>query len=319
MALKITLSKEIKVGILFVVALSVLIWGVMYLKGLEFFTHKKVVYAVYQRVNGLSKDNPVSINGLQVGQVRDLYFSKSDHGKIIVELYLTNDYPIPKNSVARIFSSDLMGSKEVEIILGDSKTCVGEGDTIRSLTEGTLGEEVNQQLAPLKKKAENLISSIDTVATIFQQVLNKDTRDNLVEAIGHVKEALQNLAHTTYNIDTLIETQRTHLASIIVNVESISSNLRQNNEKINNILTNFSSLSDSLARARVPSTIKQVNVALLDLNTILDKINKGQGTLGLLINDNRLYEEVQKAARDLNLLLEDIKANPKKYVKVSVF
>jgi len=312
-------SREIKVGFVFVVAISVMIWGLMYLKGLEIFKNKRTFYAKYDYVNGLVAANPVSIKGMKVGQVKTLYFSKLDPGKIIVELVVENDYPIPKNSVAKIVSTGLIGSKEIEISLGDSKEILETGDTLEALTEATLGEEVNRQILPLKKKAENLISSIDTVATIIQELLNKNTRENLVSAIEHVKEALQNLAHMTYNIDTLVETQRNHLSSIISNVESISLNLRQNNDKIKNILTNFSDISDSLAKANIPAILHNIDRTISDLDFAIGKINKGEGSVGLLLNDKKLYDEVTKAAKDLNLLLEDIRANPSKYVKVSVF
>ena len=313
------IRKEIKVGVLFVIAASVLIWGLMYLKGLELLKTSRTYFAVYDHVNGLVAANPISIKGLQVGQVKKLYFDPRNPAKIIVELYILGDYPIPKNSSARIYSSSLLGSREVEIIPGDSKVLAVNGDTLNSMTEATLGDQVNQQLLPLKRKAESLISSIDTVAVIIQQVLNKNTRDNLVEAIEHVKLTLQNIAHATYNLDTLIESQRKNLAGIISNVESITKNLRQNNEQINNIIANFSNISDSLARSNIPTTIARVNQAVLRIDTILAKINNGKGNLGLLLNDDKLYKEVEKAARDLNLLLEDVKANPTKYVKVSVF
>jgi phospholipid/cholesterol/gamma-HCH transport system substrate-binding protein len=313
------IRKEVKVGVVFVIATAVLIWGLMYLKGLELFKKHQTFIAVYDHVNGLVAANPISIKGLKVGQVKKLYFNPKNPAKIVVELYIDGDYPIPRNSSARIYSSDLLGSREVEIVLGDSNVLAKTGDTLRSVTEATLGEEVNRQLAPLKKKAENLISSIDTVATIVQEVLNKNTRDNLVQSVEHIKEALQNLAHTTYNIDTLVSTQRNHLAAIITNVESISANLRQNNDRISNILHNLSDVSDSLAKARIPYTLAQVNTAIGSLNTALQKINQGNGTVGLLLNDDKLYRELEKAARDLNLLIEDIKANPKKYVKISVF
>ena len=317
--MKLNISKEIKVAVIFVIAISVLVWGIMYMKGLEIFTHNRVIYAVYDHVNGLVKANPISINGLKVGQVKNLYFSKRNKGKIIVELYIANDYPIPKNSQATITSSDLLGSKEVSIVLGNSPEVVKEGDTLKSLTESTLGEAVNQQLLPLKKKAETLISSIDSLVGTFQELLNKDTRDNLVVSIEHVKQSLENLAHMTYNVDTLIEKERNTLATIINNIASISSNLKQNNERINTIFANLSTLSDSLAKAKIPTTFNQINKALVDLTDVLDKINKGHGTIGQLVNDEMLYKEVAKAAKDLNLLLEDIKANPKKYLKVSVF
>jgi phospholipid/cholesterol/gamma-HCH transport system substrate-binding protein len=270
-------------------------------------------------VNGLVKANPVTIKGLRVGQVSSLEFSEEQPGKIKVVLIVENDIAIPNNSIARITGGDLLGSKEVEIQLGDSKELLQDGDALQAVTDATLGEEVNQQLLPLKRKTENLISSIDTIATIIQQIMNKNTRDNLVEAVEHVKEALQNLAHMTYQIDTLIGKQKNNISGIINNMESISSNLKKNNDKINNILANFSSISDSVAKARIPETFRLLNQTLADLNTAINKVNTGQGSVGLLLNDDKLYNEATKAAKDLNLLIEDIKAHPDRYIKVSVF
>lgn len=313
------LRKEFKVGIAFVIATAILIWGLMYLKGLELLKTSRTFYAVYDHVNGLVAANPISIKGLKVGQVKKLYFDEKNPSKIIVELYVLGDYPIAKNSSARIFSSGLLGSPEVEIVPGDSQVMAVSGDTLVSQIEATLGQEVNRQLLPLKTKAENLIGSIDSIAVIVQEVLNKNTRENLVTAIEHVKQTLENIAHTTQNLDTLMDSQKNNLSRIITNVESISGNLKRNNDKISNILTNFSNLSDSLARARIPATIAQVNKAIGDLDAVLMKINRGEGSVGQLLTNEQLYKEVEKAARDLNLLLEDIKANPSRYIKVSVF
>ena len=314
------LTKEFRVGIIFVIATAILIWGLMYLKGMDLFKHKMLIYAVYDRVNGLVPANNVAISGMKVGQVKELYFSNKQRGKIIAVLYISENYPIPVNSVARINNSDnLIGGKYVEIVLGDSKQILKYNDTLKSIIEASFGEELNQQLIPLKNKTERLLGSIDTVATLIQQVLNKDTRDNLAASIRHIKDMLNNLSHTAYYLDTLVGSQRNHLASIIGNIESISLNLKNNSQKINNILTNFSELSDSLVKARIPATIAQVNKAIVDIDIAVNKINNGKGTLGLLLNDDKLYSEVEKAARDLNLLLEDIRTNPKKYVKVSVF
>lgn len=318
--MKFRITKEFRIGAIFVIAAAVLIWGLMYLKGMELFKHRMIVYAVYDRVNGLAPDNNVTISGMNVGQVKALYFSNKQRGKIVAELTISVKYPIPVNSVARINNSEnLIGGKYIEIVLGDSKKIAKDQDTLQSFIEASLGEELNQQLVPLKNKTERLLGSIDTVATMIQQVLNKDTRDNLIASIEHIKDVLKNLSHTTYYLDTLVGSQRNHLASIIGNIESISQNLKNNNQKINNILTNFSELSDSLAKARIPGTIASVNKAITDIDMAVDKINNSKGTLGLLLNDDKLYKEVEKAASDLNLLLEDIKANPKRYVKVSVF
>ena len=312
-------QREIRIGVVFIIATLVLIWGLMYLKGLELLTPSRTFYAVYDNVDGLVVSNPVTLNGLQVGQVNVLKFDQRHNGKIICELYIKGDYPFPKNSIARIRSSSLLGSKEVALILGNSPTAAKNGDTLNNEIEASLSAEVNKQLLPLKRKAENLISSIDSVVVIVQLVLNKNTRENLVQAIDHVKEALANIAHATFALDTLVSTQRANIAGIIGNVESISRNLKQNNDKISHILSNLSDVSDSLAKARIPSTIMQVNQTVKSLNTTLEKINKGEGSLGLLINDQKLYLDLESAARNLNLLIEDMKANPKKYLKISVF
>lgn len=317
--ISVKIRKEIKVGVVFVVATAILIWGLMYLKGLELLKSSRTFYAVYDEVNGLVAANPISIKGLKVGQVKKLYFDPQNPAKIVVELYVLGDYPIAKNSSARIFSSSLLGSPEVEIIPGDSKVMAMSGDTLLSQIESTLGQEVNKQLLPLKAKAENLIGSIDSIAGIIQKLLDKRTRENLMDAIEHVNKTLANLENTSQSLDNLMDSQKNNLAKIISNVESISNNLKQNNDKITNILNNFSNLSDSLAKARIPTTFAQVNKAVADLDSVLVKINKGEGTVGQLLSNEQLYKEVEKAARDLNLLLEDLRKNPSKYVKVSVF
>lgn len=317
--MKLKISREIKVGFLFVVALVVLIWGVMYLKGLDIFRPKIKVYALYERVNGLAQSNPITINGLKVGQVSNIYFDPRNTGKIVVELIITEKYPIPVNSIARIYNSSLIGAKEVEIVLGYSKQTIKDGDTLRASIDASLSEEVNKQLGPLKEKAENLISTIDTVANSIKNILNEKTQRDLSNAINQVSLTISNLAAITHKVDTLVGAQKYRLAKIIGNVESISSNLKQNNEKITNIISNFSNLSDSISKANISGTFNRVNQTLTEMNQALIKINTGQGSLGLLINDNKLYDELTKSAKDLNLLLEDVKANPSKYVKISVF
>jgi len=313
------ISKEFKVGIIFVAALILLYWGFNFLSGLSVFNKQRIFYAKYDKVNGLVVANPISINGLRVGQVKALYFDPNGKGLIIAELLIEDPIPVPDNSVARISSSDLLGSKVIDLKLGNSSRMAEPGDTLRSRTDATLSEEVNLQLLPLKKKAEDLIGSIDSVVTLIQTVLNKNTRENLVASIDNIKLTISNLASTTHNIDTLVSTEKNRISGIISNIESISRNLRQNNDQISNVIRNFSTLSDSLAASQVPTTLRKVGKTLTEINVILDKINRGEGTLGMLVNNDTLYQELEKSAAELNKLIEDIKANPRKYLKISVF
>ena len=313
------LSKEFKVGLVAIATIAIFIWGFNYLKGLDIFKTYKTFYAIYPRVNGLMEANPVSIHGLNVGQVSRISFTPDMSGNIIVEFMVTTDLPLPKNSIANIYSSDLMGSKAIEIVIGDASTYLDDGDTLISEVEATLKDAVNQQIAPLKNKAEELIGSIDSAVVAIRGVFNRRTRENLRNSIESIRITLKNLESATYNIDTLVSSQKSRLAAILDNVESITGNLRENNENITNIINNFSTISDSLAKAQIPKTFDNINSTISDLAEVVEKVNTGQGTIGLLLNDDKLYNNLQKASNNLNALLEDLQQNPKKYVRFSLF
>ncbi len=301
------------------VGLALLIWGYSYLKGKDIFTNERVFIAVYNEIDGLTKANAISIHGMKVGQVKDVYFNPSLNGEIIVELAVSNNFPIPKNSIARIFSSGLMGSKEISINIGNSAELAKSGDTLLSSMESTLRDEVNRQVQPLKNKAEDLMSSLDSMVTIFQTIFNDNARDNLASSFEDIRKTFYNLEHTSSRMDTLITYETSRLSMIIEHIESISHNLDDNEENISNILTNFSTLSDSMAKADVAGTFMSVNRSMNDLQQILEKINDGEGTVGKLLQNDSLYFHLEKSAADLNRLLEDIKLHPKRYVKFSIF
>lgn len=313
------ISKELKVGILFIAGLALLFWGYNFLKGKNIFGTQRTFYAIYDNVNGLKPSNLISINGLEIGQVKDVYFEENNSGRIVVMLAVSIDFPIPKNSIARIFSSDLMGSKEVAIVLGDSKELIMTGDTLKSDAEASLKEEVNRQVQPLKKKAEDLLGSIDSVATILKIIFNESARDNLTKSFANIEKTFHTLQYTTMKVDTLISEESNRLSHIIANIDSITSKLNKNKDEISNIITNFSSISDSLVKSDIVTTIANTNKAIGEIAVILEKINKGEGSIGALIHNDSLYFHMEKSMSDLNKLLEDIKKNPKKYVRLSIF
>jgi len=311
--------RETKIGIVLVVTVSLFIWGFNFLNGKDFFSRSRTIYAVYDKVEGLVTSNPVFVKGVKVGIVKDVFFVYKPQTHIIVKLSLTSDIPIPHNSIAKIYSYDLMGSKAITIELGNSALMVQNGDTLPSLVQGSLSEEVNRQVQPLKKKAEDLMLSVDSVVTVIRAIFNKNTRENLSQSFESIKNTLANLEHTTYNLDTLVGTQRNRLANIFSNIESISGNLRANNEKITNLIRNFSALSDTLGQSNISNTLLNANKAVNDFALVMEKINRGDGTLGLLVNDNKLYNQIDGAARQLQELVDDIKRNPNRYVTISVF
>ena len=313
------LSREFIVGIVFVVAIALFIWGYNYLKGWDVFTKQKSFFGIYNQINGLMKANPVSINGLNVGQVKNLYFEDNHSGRIVVEIVVTSDFPIPVNSIAKIYSSDIMGSKAIEIVLGNSTVIAVAGDTLLTSIEAGLKEEVNRQVQPIKKKAEDLLATIDSAVTVISEIFNENARRNLAQSFESIKNTLEAIQSASYEIDTLVTVERNRLADILTNIESITRNLDKNKDNINNIISNFSAISDTLAKAEIPKTFNNANIALKNIAEIADKINKGEGTIGLLIHNDSLYYQLEKSAADLNKLLEDIRNNPKKYVRFSLF
>ncbi len=311
--------KSILIGVTFILSLALFIWGYNFLKGKNILQKQFFYYAKYESIEGLEVSNAVLINGLRVGQVNQVYFDPDLSGDIIVLMMLSQDFPVPKNSVARIFSADLMGSKSIDLKLGSAIELARPGDTLASATEGSIKDEVNAQVQPIKIKAENLLSSIDSLVVAIQTIFNESARENLVESFNDIRLTFSNLERTTSNIDTLVESEANRIASILSNIDSVSLTLRDNRESISNIIGNLETFSDSLVKTDIVATFDKANKSLSELDEILTKINEGEGTLGMLLHNDTLYMEVNKSAEELNKLLEDIRLNPKRYVKFSLF
>ena len=317
---RLKISKEVKIGLIVLVGLVLFIYGFNFLKGSNLFQKEKTAYAVYSNVDGLLESAIVQLSGMKVGVVKDISLLPNDRaGRILVTMSIENNIRIPVDSRARIVSFDLLGSKAVRLELGPADSYLKSGDTLKSEIEDDLKTTVDKRIAPLQKKAEGLISSIDSVMVVVQQVLNRQARENLVKSFESIKRSIQTFEKTTYRLDTLVATQQHKLSNIFSKVESITNNLANNNDKVTHILTNFESISDSLAKSKIRSTVNNANEALTNVNVILEKINTGKGTVGMLINNDSLYRKLNNSAQDLDLLLKDLKEHPKRYVHFSVF
>jgi phospholipid/cholesterol/gamma-HCH transport system substrate-binding protein len=313
------ISKEFKLGVLFLTTLLLLGWGISFLKGKNIFSNNREFYGVYDQVEGLLVANPVTVNGFEVGQVTDIAFTEDNTGNIIVTMEVKNDFIVPKNTVARIYSSDIMGSKAIALNLGSSQETALPGDTLTASVESGLREAVNEQVRPIKVKAENLLMSIDSVVTVVQDVFNPRARDDLAKSFKSISEAMEYLKSTTYNLDTLVTSERDRLAMIVGNLESITRNIDSKEDKINNVINNLSTVSDSIANADISTTLKKANQSIDQITAITQKLNEGQGSAGKLLNNDSLYNNLEAATHELNMLLLDMKLHPQRYVHFSVF
>lgn len=314
------ITKEVKIGIIVLVGIALLYLGINYLKGIAIFSDQRTYYCVYHRIDGVQPSNPIVINGFVVGQVRNVTMLPDTSRSLLLELVIKEkNLHIPKDSKARIQSSGLLGNKEIELQLGSSRDMAQNGDTLETSVETGLMESVNKEILPLKLKTEQLISDIDSIITIFQVILDEETRTDLTKSLGSIRTAIQSLEITAFRLDTLVKEEKVKLSSIFSHIESISGNLEANNKEISNIIQNFSSLSDSLMASNIKSVVNNASGALKEVNEITGKINRGEGTMGMLINNDSLYNRLSSASNQLDLLLEDIRINPDRYVKVSVF
>jgi phospholipid/cholesterol/gamma-HCH transport system substrate-binding protein len=307
------LTKEIKTGLYALLALGMVIWGFNFLKGRNIFVGRTHFYAVYDNINGILPNSPVLINGMRVGQVKEIDFATDKSGKIILHIILNNNQlPIPKNTVAQIYSLDMLGAKGVQLLLGNSTEMAVTGDTLLSSVDSGITEEISKQLLPIKSKAENLIVSIDSMVASTRIIFDSKSQNN-------IRNTIERLNNTVASIDNLMADERDRISAITKNIESITTNIKKNNDKLANIIKNLNSISDSLAKAQVASTINNVDRTMRETALIMEKINKGQGSLGLLVNNDSLYNNLSSASRDLDKLLEDMRLNPKRYVHFSVF
>lgn len=307
-----------KTGILFVVVLFITIWGINYIRSNDLITSKTKLFAVYSNVKELTEGNHVFLSGTKIGKVSHVDFVDGNLNKLVVEFHVRNDIKIPDSSVAMISNIDIMGTMGIKIIVNENtKGFYKTGDTLLSKVERSLQEQVNKQILPLKLKTESMISTVDSLLVAFRSVFNPETRTNIKKSFAHIQATLKNLESTTLTLDTLMTSEKRTIALILKNAESITTNLANNNENINNIIENFSDISDSLTAANFTNVIKQAELSLTDLSNIMDKVNKGEGTLGLLLKDEELYNKLNNSSESLDKLLIDIKKNPTRYVRFS--
>jgi phospholipid/cholesterol/gamma-HCH transport system substrate-binding protein len=298
------ISNEIKIGLMAIVAIALLIFGYNYLKGKNLLEDSRTFYSVYDQVEGLNASSAVTINGLQVGSVSKIDIRED--AKLVVTMNIKNDYPFSKSSVAEIYGGDLIGGKSVAIVPNfKDKTMAEPGDTLKGKIEVGLLELVNDQLSPLQKKIEDGVSSVDTLLNSINYIMDEKTNNSLKNSILKFNNTIDQLSSTSEEINKLIKTNSDEFTNTMNNLSEMSGK--------------FNSISDSLSKIEFNKIVKDLETSLAQVKSITSKIDRGEGSLGKLINDENMYTNLENATKQMEELLQDMKLNPKRYVHFSVF
>ena len=306
---------EIKVGFVILVSIVLLYFGLNYLKGADIFANASHYYAVYETIDGLGIDNAVKLNGYKVGRVADLSLLPRQGNKILVKIeILQEDLKVPENSEAVIINADLLGTKAVELEFSSDTSFHDFGDTLQSSVELEIQKVVEERLAPIQEQIERLVAE---TRSLIERV--STTVDTVNFAVGKAGGAIETIDAAVVDIDTAFVRTTNDLRAVSQNINAIAANIRNNNDKIDEILDNLATISDSLTRAQYASAIENASRALAQVDSMITKVNNGEGSLGLLLNDDELYRNLEQAALEIDKLTEDMRVNPKRYVHFSVF
>ena len=299
------LTREVKTGILAIGAILLFIFGYSYLKGTNLLEKNRTFFVKYQNVEGLAKGAPVTINGFGVGKVQNIKFADKAGG-LIVELTVEEDFDFSKTSLVRIYSSGLIGGKSIGIFPKyEAGNIAQSGDTLRGEIEDGMLTAVSKALGPLERKVNNTLAVVDTLLLSVTDVLDEDTRDNLKLAIQNLNSTMRSFNGASKSLDNLLADNTEKLNRTFTNLDDMSAN--------------FVKLSDSLAQLETGKLVSDLQNVVDRFDALVTGLDNGEGTVGKLLKDDQLYDNLEGASRQLEQLLQDLKLNPKRYVHISVF
>ncbi len=311
------ITNETKVGAITVISVAVLILGFNFLKGKKLWSKDTMITGKYGNVQGLQNSNPVIINGLQVGTVYKITTEK-DMREILVDLNITKDINIPKNSIA-IIKANPIGTTSVEIKLGDAVENLKNKDIILTETSGGMFEDVLKKVDPVLYEVRKAVSAIDTLLVNFNGILDPRAKGNISQVLANLNVVTASMVSSTASLNGLLNAQTGSLTKSLNNVSSITENFAKNNEKINNVMSNIDKTTSKFATLNLNKTLDTLDRAVNDLKNIIGKFDNNNGTLGKLLNDPTMYKNLASSGNKLNLLLDDIRVNPKRYLNISIF
>ena len=299
------IPREVKTGLLAIFAILLLIYGYSFLKGSDLFSNERTFYVSYNNVAGLAISAPVTINGYAIGQVKNIDF-ENKKGSLLVTFKLNKDFEFSKNSIVRIYSTSVIGGNALAIIPTIDKNNIAKsGDTLQGEIEKGMLESLSNSIKPLEDKIYKTLSGLDTLLYNFNSVLNDVTKNNLKDAIASLNKTMKSFEGVSSDLNSLLIENKPKLDSTFSYLKTTTSNL--------------ASFSDSLAQVDIKAMASNLESTLESFDAVMKKIDQGEGSIGKLLNDEKLYDNLEAASKELEELLRDLKENPKRYLHISVF
>jgi phospholipid/cholesterol/gamma-HCH transport system substrate-binding protein len=306
------LSNEVKVGGTVLVTIIVFVWLFNFLKGKDFISSKAHYYTIYDKIGGLAESSPVEINGYKVGVVQSIDFIDAKSGRLLVDFAVNRNFKLPKNTIAEIVPVSLLGGMKVQFVYGNGPGTYSNGDTIPGHLAESIIDKVETEFLPVKDQISNLIIVLDSVISSINDVLDADFKKNLGNTFSNLKS-------TTESLDKIIGSKESELKATLDNVNKFTKMLADNAEKMNRSFGNLEAITDTIAAADIYSTVSNLKASLEKVSLLIENLNNGKGTAGKFLTNDTLYTNLSTSLESLNVLLMDMKANPKKYVHFSIF
>ena len=299
------ISKEIKAVLIIISGIFLFLLGYNFLNSTSLFKKENNLFALYDNVEGLQVGTKVTVNGLSVGKVSKIDFLPNTT-QILVSFSIRNDVVFSKNSVAELYEAGLIGGKSIAIHpVYDNFKKFKSGDTLKSSIKTGLTDVVNQQIAPLQQKLEKVLTNADSLFSGFNIVLNSEGKNNISKTLEKLSSALKNTDDLVSRFNSITKNQSKNIAKIILNLTTVSENLGQ--------------ISDSLSKSNLKQTINNFEKLSSNFNQVLTEIKNGKGTISKLIYEDSLYHNLKNSSKAIDILVKDLKSNPKKYVHFSLF
>ena len=308
-------SKEIKAGLIAILAIVGFVFLFQFMKGKSFFTTDNIYYAKFDNVEGLEQSNPVSINGLKVGQVDKIIPKTGKDGKLhfVVKLLIDKAYSFSKNSTAEIFEPGLMSGKEMRVnLIYDNAPLAKDGDTLKGAFQISLMSNLSSQVGPVKDQLQSVLAKVDSAVASTNKILDEQNRREIKALLASLNQTVASFKATSDNTNKLISSNQK-------GIENVVSNANETMKSAKIAVDKYGNVAESIDTKQLNQTVAKLSEVSNKLNQVVSGIQNGEGSLGKLTKDEELYKNLNETSANLNSLVKDIKENPKRYINVSVF